>query len=95
VLRDRSVARRRDQLNDVGARVAGGARTASSLAIRAYTSAISATMKARALDVIDALLAARISHMDELVAGADGVSRSAAPAARPRRGHRRGRRRRA
>jgi hypothetical protein len=55
------------EIGDIRTRSAGTARTASKLAFRAYTSADSAPMRARALDVIDQLLEARVSQMGSLV----------------------------
>ena len=61
------ISRHADQMGDITTRSAGTAMTASQLAMRAYTSSTTAEMRARALDVIDRLLAARVSQMQELI----------------------------
>jgi hypothetical protein len=55
-------------------RAALDARVASKLAVRAYTSATNPEMREDALDLIDRLLAARVSEMAELVQAFDQAS---------------------
>ena len=68
------IEHRRGELGDITKSAAGAAITASKLAMRAYTSSSAPQMRDRALDAIDRLLAARVSHMDELVGHFDQSS---------------------
>ncbi len=65
------VERRGSEVGNVQRRSALYAGTASKLAIRAYSSAESDPMREQALDVIDQLLAARVSHIAELLSTFD------------------------
>lgn len=68
---ERFVVHRRREMGDIQRHAAYSAMLASKLAIRAYTSARTTDARDRALDVIDALLAAKVSEVRTFVESFD------------------------